>query len=311
MLTKSPSSPFNRPRWTEQDARAALAALERSGKSVRVFAAEQGLDPQRLYMWRRRLAAQLSQFRRKRPRSEMLRRLEGQLVLPLEGLTVPVAKPKDTTSEDDKKKRRGTHPGRGAPPAHLPRVPVFNRVPPEHRICPQCGSMMTTVGHSSCLLLNVVPARVYVEERLDETVACPKDDTIVSAPPPPQIVEGGKLADGLIVEAVCDKYIEHQPIERQCTRFVRAGVEVAPTWSAIPARMKCRRYADNSCLVKTRLARANPLRPTILREVIDEEGMKDRSEPGRHHDATSGIAVAATLANRLLASRSSSQVIVR
>ena len=56
MLTKSPSSPFNRSRWTEQDARAALAALDRSGKSVGVFAAEQGLDPQRLYMWRRRLA---------------------------------------------------------------------------------------------------------------------------------------------------------------------------------------------------------------------------------------------------------------
>ena len=56
MLTKSLSSPFNRARWTEQDARAALAALDRSGKSVRRFAAEQGLDPQRLYMWRRRLA---------------------------------------------------------------------------------------------------------------------------------------------------------------------------------------------------------------------------------------------------------------
>jgi transposase len=87
---------------------------------------------------------------------------------------------------------------------------------------------MTTVGHSSCLVLDVIPARVLVEERLDETVACPNDDTIVSASPPPQIVERGKLADALIVEAVCDKYIEHQPIERQCTRFTRAGVEVAP-----------------------------------------------------------------------------------
>jgi hypothetical protein len=53
MLTKSL---FHRPRWTEQDACDALAALERSGKSVAVFSAEQGLDPQRLYMWRRRLA---------------------------------------------------------------------------------------------------------------------------------------------------------------------------------------------------------------------------------------------------------------
>ena len=176
------------------------------------------------------LVAQLAHLRRSRPRSESLRRLEGQLVLPLEGLLVPAApKPKDdAASTDEKKTSRGKHPGRGAPPAHLPRVPVFNRVRPEQRICPQCGSMMTTVSHSSCFILNVIPARVFVEERLDETIACPNDDTIVSASPPPQIIERGKLADTLIVESVCDKYIEHQPIERQCARFARAGVEVAP-----------------------------------------------------------------------------------
>jgi hypothetical protein len=50
------SSPFNRPRWTEAEARSALAALERSGKSVREFAEEHGLDAQRLWSWRRRVA---------------------------------------------------------------------------------------------------------------------------------------------------------------------------------------------------------------------------------------------------------------
>jgi transposase-like protein len=50
------SSPFDRRRWTEQDARVVLAALERSGKPVRAFAEEHGLDPQRLYVWRRRVA---------------------------------------------------------------------------------------------------------------------------------------------------------------------------------------------------------------------------------------------------------------
>jgi transposase len=176
------------------------------------------------------LVAQLAQLRRARPRSETLHRLERQLVLPLDGVTVPSPTPlkDDATTEDDEKKRRGRHPGRGAPPAHLPRVPVFNRVPPELRICPQCGTTMTTVSHSSCLVLNVIPARVFVEERLDETVACPNDDTIVSASPPPQIVERGKLADALIVEAVCDKYLEHLPVERQCARFARSGVDVAP-----------------------------------------------------------------------------------
>jgi transposase len=176
------------------------------------------------------LVAQLAHLRRARPRSESLRRLESQLVLPLGALLVPTAnKPHDDdTSANDKKKRRGKHPGRSAPPAHLPRVPVFNRVPPEMRICPQCGSMMTTISHSSCLILNVIPARVFVQERLDETIACRNDDTIVSASPPPQIVERGKLGDTLIVEAVCDKFLEHLPIERQCARFARDGVDVAP-----------------------------------------------------------------------------------
>lgn len=52
----SARSPFDRPRWSEEDARVVLGALERSGKSVRVFAEEHGLDPQRLYLWRRRVA---------------------------------------------------------------------------------------------------------------------------------------------------------------------------------------------------------------------------------------------------------------
>ena len=55
MLRKPECSPFDRRRWTEGDARVVLSALKRSGKSVSVFAAEQGLDPQRVYAWRRRL----------------------------------------------------------------------------------------------------------------------------------------------------------------------------------------------------------------------------------------------------------------
>jgi len=55
MPTRRHGSPFDRPRWTEQDAREALDAPARSGQSIAAFAAEHGLDPQRLYAWRRRL----------------------------------------------------------------------------------------------------------------------------------------------------------------------------------------------------------------------------------------------------------------
>jgi hypothetical protein len=51
------------------------------------------------------LVAQLAHLRRRHPRSEALRRLERQLVLPIEGLTVPSApKPQDNAPSDDEKK---------------------------------------------------------------------------------------------------------------------------------------------------------------------------------------------------------------
>jgi hypothetical protein len=42
-------------RWTETEARAALSALARSRLTIRAFASREGLDVQRLYVWRRRL----------------------------------------------------------------------------------------------------------------------------------------------------------------------------------------------------------------------------------------------------------------
>ena len=177
------------------------------------------------------LVRQLAHLRRARPRSETLERLERQLLLPLGPVAAAEAprKTKDEELSPDKTKnpkRRGG--GRAGLPAHLERIQEINPVPPEARICPECGAEMTTVGHSKCERLDVIPARIVVIERLDERVACPKDDRIVSAAAPPAIVDGGKLGDTLLVEALCDKYIEHQPIERQCTHWARAGVDIAP-----------------------------------------------------------------------------------
>jgi hypothetical protein len=63
------------------------------------------------------LVSQVAHLRRKRPRSETLRRLERQLVLPLAGLVV--TSPQSTNEASDtepKKSRKGRHPGRTKPP---------------------------------------------------------------------------------------------------------------------------------------------------------------------------------------------------
>jgi transposase-like protein len=54
---RSSSPPLPHRRWTPDDARAALAAMARSGLGVSAFAIREGLDPQRLTRWRRQLAA--------------------------------------------------------------------------------------------------------------------------------------------------------------------------------------------------------------------------------------------------------------
>jgi len=169
------------------------------------------------------LMKQVVQYRRARPRSETLRRLESQQLF---SFMVEAQKPKKP--KKPKQSRKGRHPGRAALPAHLPRVEVINAVPPADRICPLCGSLMTTVGHEVCEILEIEPARIYVQHRKDERVACPHDDSIVSAKAPPQIVERGKLGDTLVIEAVADKYVEHAPTERQSRRFSRAGVDIPP-----------------------------------------------------------------------------------
>ena len=185
------------------------------------------------------LTRRLMDMRRRRPKSEKLGRVEGQLLFAF-GVLIPVIDESASTADDEDrtggstgsnkqpKKKRPGHPGRAALPKHLERVPEVNPVPADLRTCPLCGEEMQTVAHSICEILDVRPAELFVRQRLTERVACPNDDTIVSAPTPPELIERGKLGTTLIVESLADKFLEHQPIERQCLRWSRTGVDIAP-----------------------------------------------------------------------------------
>ena len=193
------------------------------------------------------LTKRLADLRRGRPRSETLRRVEAQLALnfaaaiisatsasdnePVEGASASSSPDGDVAPPNESpkpKKKRPAHPGRARLPDHLRRVDDFNRVPAQMRHCPECGEAMRPVRDAVCEILDVRPAELFVRRRLDQRLACPNDDTIVSAPTPPEIVERGKLGTTLIVESLGAKYLEHQPIERQCLKWSRTGVDIAP-----------------------------------------------------------------------------------
>ena len=182
------------------------------------------------------LAKQLVHLRKARPRSERLRKLEGQLSLPWTmsapagDAEKPTTTPSGTDAPEKKpgKSRKGEHSGRNPFPPELERIPEYNRVPLNERRCPKCGYEMKVMGHTDCEYLDVIPAKVVVIRRTDEALKCKLDDTIVTAPAPPRIVARGILGNRIIIEATADKFLDHQPIERQCLRYERAGVELAP-----------------------------------------------------------------------------------
>jgi transposase len=180
------------------------------------------------------LILQIASLRQARPKSETLRRLERQLTLPFPNAAVPASGAKGAEGSEQKgaekrpRRRPLKHPGRARIAEHIERTVVPNDVPPQMRRCPTCGRLMTTVGYSITETLELIPARVVAVQRKDETCACPHDDTIVSAPTPPEIVERGKLGPVLIVESTANKFLDHQPIERQCRDWSRRGVDIAP-----------------------------------------------------------------------------------
>jgi hypothetical protein len=136
------------------------------------------------------LTKRLADLRRKRPRSETLRRIENQLMFVFAARAPDQEEPAAAASDERGKTtqkqptRKGRHPGRAGLPAHLERVPESNPVPPELRRCPLCGGEMKTVGHSMCEILDVRPAQLFVRQRYDERVSCSVDKVMVSAPTP-------------------------------------------------------------------------------------------------------------------------------
>src|SRR5690348_17115117 len=72
------------------------------------------------------------------------------------------------------KKRR--HNGRTQLAPHLPRNVTYVPVPENERVCVHCGKPMTTIGHVDHECIEFVPARIEVNVKRCEKVACKEQD---------------------------------------------------------------------------------------------------------------------------------------
>jgi len=152
---------------------------------------------------------------------------EEQLQLGLEALEQAIAKGEAEAEKqnpelrkDNAAKRRAS---RGALPAHLPRIEVT--LAPEDMACPCCRAAMTVIGEDMSERLDVIPAqfRVIVTRRPKLACrACP--GTVVQAPAPARLIEGGLPTEALVAHVLVARYADHLPLYRQAQILARQGV---------------------------------------------------------------------------------------
>ena len=154
---------------------------------------------------------------------------DEQLQLGLDDLETAIAAGEAEAEQRDPglRKERTTkrRASRGALPAHLPRVEVT--LAPEDTACPCCRGEMAVIGHDTAERLDVIPAQFRVVVTRRPKLACRAcAGTVVQAPAPPRLIEGGLPTEALVAHVLVSRYADHLPLYRQAQIMARQGVEL-------------------------------------------------------------------------------------
>ena len=97
--------------------------------------------------------------------------------------------------------------------------------------CPKCGTSGTefkTVGTGQQTeIWEYIPARFERQVHLQETLACPCGEHLVTAPGPARVVDGGSYGPGFISHLLVSKGCDSLPFYRMERQFMRLGIPVA------------------------------------------------------------------------------------
>lgn len=207
----------------ERALRAAAEQLAAREKAARIEAETRG----------ERLEAMLAALNRNRfgPRSEQLD--PDQLGLGFEDLEqelAAVAAEAERASRPAAPSRPGRRRNLGRLPAHLPRIERVIDV--ADKSCPCCRATLHRIGEDVAERLDVVPAQFRVLVVRRPKYACRAcEGTLVQAPAPAHVVEGGLPSEALIAHVVVAKYADHCPLYRQAQSTpARGSISIAPRW---------------------------------------------------------------------------------
>lgn len=116
--------------------------------------------------------------------------------------------------------------GRKPLPDYLPREQRIHDLLETEKVC-DCGHALTHIKDEKSEQLEIIPAKVYVIQHIRKKYACRKcEETIKTAPMPPQPIPRSIAAPGLLSHVLVSKFQDHLPLHRQEQMLRRIGVDI-------------------------------------------------------------------------------------
>ena len=98
---------------------------------------------------------------------------------------------------------------------------------PKDAACPDCGGEWQRLGEDVSEVLEYVPEHYRVVRHVRPRFACKCCERMAQAPAPGRPLERSYAGPGLLAHVTVSKYLDHQPIYRQCQIAARQGVELS------------------------------------------------------------------------------------
>lgn len=153
---------------------------------------------------------------------------EGVIQLSLLDCDKSVEKPVEETTEKEtityKREKRNRH--RNIPD-NLPRVRIEYKL--EDLSCPcGCGNQLKKIGEVTTEQLEIVPAKIYVNQHVRFKYAgCIHQNKVITASMPNQPIDKGLAGPGLLSDVLVKKYDDHLPLYRQSEILARHGIDIS------------------------------------------------------------------------------------
>jgi transposase len=136
---------------------------------------------------------------------------------------------REKETNQDRESALQTRQDRRAARANLTERTIVHEVSAEKRQCPHClRTELKKVGEGKrSVIFELVPAQVERQIHIQETLACPCGDYIVTADGPAKPVEGGQYGPKIMAHVVTAKCCDSIPLYRMEKQFKRQGIELS------------------------------------------------------------------------------------